>query len=760
MRNRRTYTHQFRTVMGIESKWIGTALVMMGFILMPHKILGQAAWSNTTFVHREGQQMLDGQNKVIKLNGVNLGGWLMWEGWIWGGGFTAEQDMYKGIQDLVGPAAARNFRDSVYQTYITRADIKKISEQGFNVVRVNLNHTILEDDSIPFVYKQSGWDRIDSILKWCEDYRVYAVLDLHSAPGGQAADFFCEDSDPVHLWQSETLKERTVQLWKAIADRYKNRGIIAGYDLLGEPNVKHDADLLKLYTDIIKSIRTVDPNHMIQLEGNNYAKDFSMFSTLPDPNMCFHFHVYTWFYSNKIEENLAQYTALAQNLNVPVWCGEWGENSIAQLDATLKIINNPKNNISGQAFWTWKKMETALQLPGQVNYPFLVGIQNTSEWDKVSSWINNKNNPKPSKEEAEAGIKSFLASIKLKNCILNTTVRDMLKQTKDTLYADPPASVNIKFPGSLGFTGAAYPGMVSTPETNQYGMYTTSISSTIPLFARLHLGTLQKPIRYSGLFFTASAGIARFSSSTQIAPMPLYSGFLGFTYIKGSTKSTSITGLYAFENAAPTRFLDAPPGVLGLYIHTHQTRSNNTFIVGGGALVFNNQFFMLPIIGYLGKINEEISYLLILPVVAALNYKPNANNRFSWILGPQGNFYKLQGRAFSMADTTVTWQKINLQTGALKNGLSWSRTINKQLEWYTEAGFLLGNSITLTQEQKSLQEKTLPSAYVQIGLTLSLNPNRLENHLKQSNEKNRVNNSFNNQKTNPSIFNMERIFLD
>ena len=722
-------------------------------------VKAQAVWNNTSFVHRSNQQILDGKNNVIKLDGFNLGAWLNWEGWMWGGGFTPEKEMNKSMVSIIGNTAMDSFKDTVYKNFITRADIKKIAQLGFNVVRVPFNHTLLEDDLAPFVYKKSGWTILDSVLKWCEDFNVYAVLDLHSVPGG-ASPTYTSDPDSITIWQSDLNKKRTVETWKAMARRYRNRGIVAGYDLINEPNVTNQAELIAMYNTIIDSIRLVDTKHMFFLEGNNYAQDFSMFNSLHDQNTCFEFHVYTWFYSNKIAENLLQYTTLSQKLNAPVWCGEWGENNLSQLDATIKILKNPKNNFSGQAFWTWKKMKSALQLPGQVNYPFLVGIDNTPEWDKVSTWINNKNADKPTKKETEEGIEKFTQSIKLKNCSLNSTLLDILKQTKDTTYTEHSSSVKFNFPSILSLSGAAYPGMSSVPESNNYNFYNGTLTLTFPLFAKLHLGTLKKPIRYSGLFCSGSAGVANFQSSTNISPLPLYSGFLGLTYIKGSIKNNYIAGIYAFENADQNRFLDASPSIAGLFLYAHQNRRNNTFIAGGGVLVFNNNGFAVPVIGYIGKISEKFSFLVILPVVATLNFKPNENNRFSLIFGPQGNFYKLKGNTFSIADTTVNWNKINLQTGAIKNGFSWSKKINNQFEWYSEAGILVGNSITLTNNETVLKEATLPSIYVQIGLTITLNPNRLETGLKQSNERKQVDKNFNKQKTNPSIFNIERIFLD
>jgi aryl-phospho-beta-D-glucosidase BglC (GH1 family) len=155
---------------------------LIAFLCSILTVNAQDVWDNTSFVHRQNQQILSGQNNVIKLDGVNLGAWLNWEGWMWGGGFIPEKELSINMQSLTGTDVFNSFRDSVYKNFITKADIKKISLLGFNVVRIPFNHTILEEDTNPFVYKESGWKILDSVLKWCEDYNVYAVLDLHSAP--------------------------------------------------------------------------------------------------------------------------------------------------------------------------------------------------------------------------------------------------------------------------------------------------------------------------------------------------------------------------------------------------------------------------------------------------------------------------------------------------------------------------------------------------------------------------------------------------
>jgi hypothetical protein len=737
------------------SKSTRNLLLLLAFLISVNRIQAQTIWNNTSFIHRHGQEIHDWQNTPIKLNGVNLGAWLNWEGWMWGGGFIPEKELANNMQSLTGTDVFNSFRDSVYKNFITKADIKKISLLGFNVVRIPFNHTILEEDTTPFVYKESGWKILDSVLKWCEDYNVYAVVDLHSAPGG-ASKLYTADADPINLWESTTNKNRTIQLWKAIASRYKNRGIIAAYDLLNEPNVTNAADLTNLYKVLIDSIRSIDSNHMIMLEGNNFAQDFSMFKALPDKNICFQFHIYSWFNSTNVAKNLREYTNLSNSLDVPFWCGEWGENDLNQLNATVKILKSNEYKFSGNCFWTWKKMITTLQLPKQINFPYLIGINNTLEWDKVSSYLNDTLLNKPSAAETQQGINSFINSIPLKNCNLNKTLLELLIQNKDTIYPTKSASIKMKLPSFLSINGSSYPGMVSIKENNKYGFSNGGLALTIPIFAKLKIGTLTQPIRLKSLLFSTSSNVGILSPSSGIPSNALYSSFLGLTYLNVSIKNSYIAGLYAFENADGKRFLNDIPNFAGLFLYSRQNSNGNTFIAGAGLLAFNGITYGLPVLGYIAKFNPKWSFLMILPVVTSINYQPNSNNRFSFILSTQGNYYKISAGAITIADTSLIAKKINIQTGSLKSGLSWSKKINTRFEWYIETGTLIGNSITVANKDFTITENINPSGYFQIGLNITLNPNRLDMGIKRSNNKgNSSKKGFN-----PSLYNIERLYLD
>ena len=75
---------------------------------------------------------------------------------------------------------------------------------------------------------------------------------------------------------------------------------------------------------------------------------------------------------------------------------------------------------------------------------------------------------------------------------------------------------------------------------------------------------------------------------------------------------------------------------------------------------------------------------------------------------------------------------------------------------YLETGRLLGNRITIANKDSTLFENINPSGYFQMGLNITLNPNRIDMGIKRSNSSgNSSKNGFN-----PSLYNIERLYLD
>ena len=216
-----------------------------------------------------------------------------------------------------------------------------IADLGLNVVRVPFNHTVLEEEGRTIDYSAPGWTYLDRLLDWCERHGVYAVLDLHSVPGGQSG-MFVADPDPIHVWKSEKDLQRTVDLWVAIASRYRDRTIVAGYDLINEPDPPTGAALVSLYRRILEAIRAVDPHHLVLLEGGGPASsDFSFYEGPLDPNQAYSFHTYNLFTNALGKSHLQKLAAMAEKHDVPLRNGEFGAHTDEWVRQEIELFEGP-----------------------------------------------------------------------------------------------------------------------------------------------------------------------------------------------------------------------------------------------------------------------------------------------------------------------------------------------------------------------------------------------------------------------------------
>ncbi len=205
----------------------------------------------------------------------------------------------------------------------------------FNVVRLNMDFRFFENDANPNVYMQAGWDWLDEKILWARNNNVYLILDMHTPQGGYQSFGFTGN-----FWGSsqQDINNRTrfTNLWKEIADRYKNDTIIAGFDLINEAMPNNNSSYWTLIQQTVNQIRTVDINHLIIVE-EAFNADFQ-WQSISDNNYCIDFHFYNpWdFVAN---ENASPYTMTLEQLkqemldqglqfaldnNIPLNIGEYG----------------------------------------------------------------------------------------------------------------------------------------------------------------------------------------------------------------------------------------------------------------------------------------------------------------------------------------------------------------------------------------------------------------------------------------------------
>jgi aryl-phospho-beta-D-glucosidase BglC (GH1 family) len=204
-----------------RSLLIGLAFVQLGFC--------------QSFLHTSGDKIVDGNNDEIILEGFGLGGWLVMEGYMLhtSGFANAQWEIKQHIEDLIGQANADAYYQAYHENYVNKADIDKIAEWGFNSIRLPFHYNNLTPENSPGVYLEEGFAIIDSILSWCEANQLYLILDMHAAPGGQSDGPIC-DYNPAKpsLWEDPANQDRTVDIWRKIAERYYNEEWIGGYDLI------------------------------------------------------------------------------------------------------------------------------------------------------------------------------------------------------------------------------------------------------------------------------------------------------------------------------------------------------------------------------------------------------------------------------------------------------------------------------------------------------------------------------------------------
>jgi len=364
-----------------------------------------------TFLHTSGQDIVNEAGEKIYLKGVGLGNWLLPEGYMWKFEDFADRPrkIEKVVSDLIGKEKATYFWKEFRKNYITESDIQRIAELGFNSVRPALNSRLfLTEDDNP-VFLEEGFQLLDSLISWCNKHKIYVIIDMHGAPGGQTgANIDDSPNDLPELFINPKYQDRLVNLWVKIAQRYKDLPTVAAYDLLNEPlpiNTgsadKYKHLLVPLYKRITSEIRKVDQKHMITLEGFNWSNDWSEFDKPFDNNVFYQFHYYCWDQPDNLK-SIDYFIKKRDELNTPVWVGETGEKGNTIYWGTSQYFE--ANNI-GFSFWPWKKMDTK-------NTPY--SIKKPDNWDLIVAYTGGK--PKPDIAIAEKAFTQLLENIKLVNC--------------------------------------------------------------------------------------------------------------------------------------------------------------------------------------------------------------------------------------------------------------------------------------------------------------------------------------------------------
>ncbi len=409
------------------------------------------------FLHVDGKNIVDGNGANVLLRGMGLGGWMLQEGYMMqtSGFANAQYQLKNKIEALIGPANTTTFYDAWLENYIQKVDVDSMKAWGFNSLRLPMHYNLytlpIEQEPVKNqnTWLEQGFQLTDRLLGWCAANEMYLILDLHAAPGGQGKESGISDYDPTKpsLWESEENRNKTIALWRKLAERYANEPWIGGYDLINETNwdMTNNRPLRDLSVAITNAIREVDKNHIIFIEGNWFANDFTGMTPPWDDNMVYSFHKY---WSLNDQGSIQWMLDIRNRHNIPIWCGEAGENSNVWFTDAIKLFE--ENNI-GWAWWPYKKIE-------EIDGP--LAVQKSAGYARLLDYWNG-NGSAPTADAAFKGLMDLADNLKLANCVYQKDVIDAMFRQVQT--SAPKPFMRHDIPGlifatdyDLGANGIAY----------------------------------------------------------------------------------------------------------------------------------------------------------------------------------------------------------------------------------------------------------------------------------------------------------------
>ncbi|HTP12718.1 MAG TPA: glycoside hydrolase family 5 protein [Bacteroidota bacterium] len=346
------------------------------------------------FLRVQGDRIVNQKGDTVCLRGFGLGGMLHMENFI--DGYPAnEESMREGLRNVLGDAKYDLYFETFLRNYFTEPDAAYIRSLGLNLVRIPVNYRLFEDDMNPRVIKHQAFKHLDRVIELCAKHQIYTVIDLHAFPGSQNQHWHSDN--PTHVasfWIHKDFQDRALHLWEAIAERYKDQPWVAGYDLMNEPADPTGTKVFPYFKRLRDAVRKIDPKHILFLEGDRYATDFSTFTEVWD-NVVYTNHDYAvpgfifggdypgltngkYYDKDTLERDFLKKSEFMFSHHVPLWVGEFGpvySGNPGKDEMRYQILKDQlayynKYNVSW-CIWLYKDMGLQAVIHQNPNTPYM-----------------------------------------------------------------------------------------------------------------------------------------------------------------------------------------------------------------------------------------------------------------------------------------------------------------------------------------------------------------------------------------------------
>jgi len=177
----------------------------------------------------------------------------------------------------------------------------------------------------------------------------------------------------AYFWTSRDWQRDYAEVWRTVAETFRNDPWVAGYDLYNEPHplpippsVFESRYLWPFYARLITEIGAVDPRHLFIVESTLFDDSGTLVEPLSAPNIVYSPHFY--FGSlvkvpfeqdspNAPAARLRQRSFEARLLPAPLWIGELGIDGYASGAAayTQSAVTTLDELGSGWTWWQWRQ---------------------------------------------------------------------------------------------------------------------------------------------------------------------------------------------------------------------------------------------------------------------------------------------------------------------------------------------------------------------------------------------------------------------
>ncbi len=371
-----------------------------------------------------------------RLRGINLGGWLLMEGYILGGRNIPQGEFEDKFKKIYGRGALDRFLKLFRDNFITEKDIITIKSWNVNCIRVPFHYRVAEREV----------SYLEKLLIWAKKHGLKVILDLHAAYGSQNKDWHSDSRGIALLWKSKELRLKTISLWERLATLFKGYDSLYGYDILNEPVIEKEklGLLVKLYKEIVRKIRSIDTKKIIFLEGNMWATKIDFLEELLTENVQISIHTYqplnftfnfipylkypgkidnVFWDRDRIYRYLAPYYRFSQKNKTKIFVGEFGINWRGGFWGEKRYLSHILDIFEefgfSYTYWTYKSIKTYV-FPDGV-FQFLKNPPYVSREGPNLGWENYMYLWQKKKKE-------IIKSWRTENYFLNTSLFNILKR--------------------------------------------------------------------------------------------------------------------------------------------------------------------------------------------------------------------------------------------------------------------------------------------------------------------------------------------